>query len=202
MLVYGAKSKKILSETLHEKCPNCGTQNSVQMVILQKYAHLFWIPSFPTGKTATTECKFCKQKFNLKEMPEAFREEYKILKSKTKAPLYTYSGLIIFIVLLGLVFFNSDRNRRKNHELIKSPQKGDIYELRIEGYHYTLQKVNRVSGDTVFVYEHMMETDKISGIAELKSKGDKAYKELELPFTKNKLSKMLEDGDIIDIKRK
>lgn len=202
MIVYGAKSKVILSETLFEKCPNCGTSNSVQMHVIQKYAHVFWIPSFPTGKTCETECSHCKQVLKLKEMPDSFKEEYESLKTRSSTPVYVYSGLIVLVLLITFGVFIGNKNDRKNKLLIQSPQQGDVYEIRTKDNQYTLMKVQRVAGDIVYVFESEFETNKMSGLNDLKNKGDEAYLQIGFAKSKKELSEMLDNGEIMDVERK
>lgn len=71
MIFYGTKSTQIGTESLFDKCSNCGTQNSLEMVVFQKYAHVYWIPFFPLGRTGATQCSNCKQVVqNKKSLPK------------------------------------------------------------------------------------------------------------------------------------
>ena len=50
MIIYGIKATEIASEKINEKCSHCETENSINMVVFQKYLHIFWIPFVPSKK--------------------------------------------------------------------------------------------------------------------------------------------------------
>ena len=69
MIFYGTRAKVLATEIITDKCTNCGTQGSVEMHIVQQYAHVFWIPMFATVKKGVSQCSHCKQVLKYKEMP-------------------------------------------------------------------------------------------------------------------------------------
>lgn len=202
MIVYGSKAKQLAKEIIIEKCPNCGKQNSTELYIFQRYAHVFWIPFFPMGKTAVSQCDHCKQVFKLKEMPSSVKSSYENLKLQTKTPIWTFSGLALVAILISIGVVSAQKNDEKNAKLILSPQSGDVFEVKTEDNQYTLFKVDNVKGDSIFLRVNEYETNKISGLNDLKRKGDKAYSEETFPVLKSELKEMLGKGEIIDIERK
>jgi hypothetical protein len=44
MIIFGSKATQVASETVNEKCASCGTPNSIQMTVFQKYAMFFGYP--------------------------------------------------------------------------------------------------------------------------------------------------------------
>ena len=84
MIIFGSNTKQIAAETSPEQCPNCGASNSVQLYVIQKYAHVFWVPFFPTGKSLVSQCSNCKQALKLKEMPSSMALSSNNLKSQSK----------------------------------------------------------------------------------------------------------------------
>lgn len=202
MLIYGTKLTEIATENLSDKCPHCGTANSLQLSVYQKYAHVFWIPFFPSGKTGATECSHCKQVLQHKEFGSNVAATYETIKSQAKTPLWTFSGLVLLAALIVFGVISSKQNNAKNAELISTPQKGDVYEIKLDYKQYTLYKVDDVVGDSVFLRVHQYETDKRTGIADLKKKGDEAYAEDILPMVKTDLKSMLDKGEIMDVERK
>ena len=44
-----------------------GHSSTVELSVFQKYAHFFWIPSFPLGKAALNQCSHSKQVLKQKE---------------------------------------------------------------------------------------------------------------------------------------
>ena len=201
MVVYGTKAKVLVTETVVEKCASCGKMNSVDVTVLQKYFHIFWIPCFPIGKTGASVCAHCKQTLALKEMPEAMRLAYSNLKAQTKTPIYMFSGLFV-IVVLAILLANSIRNDKKeNTDFLQAPQKGDVYEIYDENGSYTLYKAYEIVGDTVFVLLSNFQANKISGLRKINQQAPDAWSEDPAAITKPQLLEMLEKGEIIDVQR-
>ena len=198
MVVYGTKASQLAKESVTEKCPNCGTQNSIEMYVFQKYAHVFWIPLFPTGKTAVSECSHCKQVLKQKEMPAALKASYDNVKAQAKTPIWTFSGLALLAVLISFGVYTDKQNAALNAKLILEPRAGDIFEIKTVDNNYTLYKVTSVAGDSVLIAANNFETNKISGLRDLKVKG---FSTELFSYHKNELKTMLESGEIMDIER-
>lgn len=202
MVVYGTRTKQIAKEVITDKCPNCGRQNSTELYVFQKYAHVFWIPFFPTGKTAVSQCEHCKKVLKLKEMPDSLKDVYQRVKTQSKPPVWTFAGLALLTVLISIGVVSSQQNDAKNARLILAPQSGDVFEIKTEDNQYSLYKVDAVKDDSVFVLFNQYETNKLSGLSDLKRKGDAAYTDETFYFSKQDLKAMLEKGTILDIERK
>jgi hypothetical protein len=202
MIIYGRKAKVLAAETLTEKCPNCGAVASVQLSVIQKYGHVFWIPFFPMGKTGISQCSKCKQVLKLKDMPQSFKDSYDGLKAQAKTPVYMYSGIALIVIIFAAATYHGQQNAKKNAIWIANPQKGDIFEVKTKESQYTLYKVADVIGDTVVVRTNNYETSEESGLPDLKHRGDTSYAEETMPLLKPELKAMLDKGDIIDIDRK
>ena len=202
MIIYGTKNKKLAKEVVTDKCSNCGTQNSIELYVFQKYAHVFWIPFFPIGKTAVSQCDHCKQVLKLKEMPAALTTVYENAKSQAKTPAWTFSGLALLAVLITVGILNDKKNDEKNAQLILTPKSGDIFEVKTKDNHYTLYKIENIEGDSAFIRINQFETNKMTGLADLKRKGESAYSEDVFSFSKIELKTMLANGEIVDIERR
>jgi hypothetical protein len=202
MIIYGSNTKQLAKEVLTDICPNCGTQNSVELYVFQKYAHVFWIPFLLLGKTAVSQCDHCKQVLKIKEMPSSLKTAYDNLKSQTKTPIWTFSGLALVAVLITVGILNDKKNDEKNAKLVLTPQSGDIFEIKTKDDQYTLYKVENIEGDSAFIRINQFETNKVTGLADLKRKGESAYSEDVFPFSKTELKIMLDKGEILDIERK
>jgi hypothetical protein len=201
MIIYGKKMTALASENMMEKCQNCRTINSITLTLYQKYAHVFWIPFIATGKTAETICSNCKQILERKQFTPVITQYYETLKTKAKTPLWTLSGLCLLILFIIFIVFENKQNKVENTTYIAAPQKGDIYEVKGNG-HYTLYKVDQIVKDSVFVLVNQYETDKLTGLAGLKKKGDEAYTTDALMILKADLKTMLDTGEILDVDRK
>lgn len=199
MVVYGYKAKQLISENLAEKCPHCGSVNSLTVYVLQKYVHIFWIPTFPTRKTGLSSCSHCKQVLELKEMPPSLTAAYESVKAQTSTPVWTFSGLALLAILIALVIYNDKRRDERNARLIAAPQAGDIFEIKMEDKRYTLYKVDQVQNDSVFIQINKYEVNKATGLSKLRDKG---YSDDLYGFSQSELKEMLRKGEIRDIVRK
>ena len=199
MIIYGSKSKELAKETLTDKCQNCGTQNSIDMHVFQKYAYVFWIPFFPMGKTGLSQCNHCKQVLKLKEMPATLTASYDNLKAQTKTPIWMFSGLALVAALITIGVISDNKKGEKNAQLILTPQVGDIFEVKTKDNQYTLYKVDQVQGDSVFIQSSNFEANKVTGLDDLKKKD---YSSDVYGFSKSELKEMLNKGEILDIDRK
>ncbi len=124
------------------------------------------------------------------------------LKTNSKVPIWTFTGLALLSVFIIWGVISSKAKDEKNAKFILTPQKGDIYHIKINHNEYTLYKVDNVADDTVFIKVNQYETNKITGLASLKNKGDEAFIQEPFPLIKTELKSMLEKGEIIDIDRK
>jgi hypothetical protein len=200
MIIYGTKGKLLAKETLFEKCTNCGSQNSVELVVYQRYAHVFWIPFFPTFKKGYSQCGHCKQVLEVKQMPASLQESFDRLKKSTKAPIWTFTGLALFTVLIAMIIISIRNENAENKKLVADPRKGDIYEVKLGSSSYTLYKVDEVVGDTVYVVQNMYETNKSSGLSDLKTK---PFAEDEvIGYSKAEIKTLFDDDKIVDVDRK
>lgn len=200
MVIYGSRSTQIAHKQVISKCNNCDN-NNLELFIFQRYAHVFWIPLFPIGKTAVSECGQCKQVLKQKEMPSSLKPIYSTLKSQSKAPLWTFAGLGLLMVLMVASSVNSDELDKRNAQWISAPQRGDVFEIKTEDNYYTLYKVDSVGGDIVFIRRNEYEYDKISGLNKLKAKGESGFTDELIPYEKKELKEMLEKGEIMNINR-
>jgi hypothetical protein len=198
MIIYGSRSTELVKRNLKEKCANCETPNSIQLQVYQKYAHIFWVPLFPMNKLGISQCTHCRQTLSKEQFPHSLEREYKNVVAETRAPLWTFVGLALIAVFIGMGMVNSQVTDKLNAERIAAPQNGDLYEIKTEGNQYTLYKVEQMDGDSVFVRYNNYETNKRSGLFELDEKG---YSELMYGYSKNELNEMLQKGEILEIKR-
>lgn len=200
MLIYGTRATLLTAESIPDKCESCGKINSIQLSVFQKYAHVFWIPFFPIGKTGISQCAHCQQILQTKQMPPSLKDSFDGLKTQTKAPLWTFVGAALLVGLIATGIYQSKQNDKRNAALVQSPQAGDVFEIKSGPNQYTLYKVDHIAQDSVFVRFHAYETNRLSGLADLKSKKDQFSSET-MVFSKSALKTMLDKGEIIDIDR-
>jgi hypothetical protein len=202
MIIFGMKAHQLAKETLFESCQNCKTQNSIDLFIFQKYAHVFWLPFFPLGKIAVTQCQHCKQSLTQNEMPPSFIISADDLKSKTNVPFWTFTGLAIVALFFLVEIISDNKQDAKNNKLILSPQPGDIFEVKTTDNQYSLFKIQTVTSDSVFIRLNQYQTNMESGLGSLKRKGDSSYSDEIFSIARAQLKIMVDKGEIINIERK
>lgn len=202
MIIYGIKAKLLKNEIASVSCPNCNTANDIQMNVFQRWAHVFWIPFFPIGKTGVSQCLHCKQVLKLKEMPASLKLSYDNLKAQTSTPIWTFSGVAIVILIAIFAYVNGKQTAKRVSQWILNPKQNDVYHIKLKNDHYTLYKVNKVAGDTVYLALNKYESDREDGLDDIAAKGDTAYDIAQQGLPKSILTDMAKEGKILDIDRK
>jgi hypothetical protein len=198
MIIYGRKGKILAKEPVTDKCPNCQTQNSIDMYIVQDYAHVFWIPLIPIGKTGVSQCGQCKGVLKLREMPLYLMKTYETVKVRTKTPIWMFLGLAIIAVFIIINVIDSRKKDQNNTTFITAPKAGDIFEIKTKDNQYTLFKTVWVVGDSVYVNINKYTSDKSSGLAAMKNK---EYSESVYALSKKELKEMFDKGNILGVDR-
>ena len=198
MIIYGTNAKVIKTEAITEACPNCNTTNSIIINIWQKWAHIFWVPVLPMGKTGSSECIHCQQVLSLKKMPLILQISYENIKSQTSVPIWTFSGVGVIMLIGVAVTISNLHTANKVTKMIPTLKAGDILQVKLKENVYTLARVSRVKGDSVFLLPNQFQTDKATGINDLKSKGYETQEEL---LTTADLQEMNKKEQILDIER-
>jgi hypothetical protein len=172
------------------------------MNIYQQYAHVFWIPLFPVGKTARVHCEQCKKVSEKKEFTQSIKMVYDNLKTEVKTPVWTFAGLAVVFLIISYAFYQSAETDKKIAAYTKAPEEGDIWEMKFNNSRYTLYKVVGANKDSVFIQYHQYETNQSSGLDDLRKKGDGAYSNENYLYLLPELEQMTTAGEIIDIERK
>ncbi|MES2265761.1 MAG: hypothetical protein V4520_03305 [Bacteroidota bacterium] len=198
MVIYGTQSKAVKTEYIAEPCPNCNTANSIQMHIFQKWAHIFWIPFFPVGKTGVSECTHCRQVLAFKDMTPSLKLSYGNVKSGASTPIWTFSAIPVIAVLIAFVVIHGNQNAERITKMIPALQKNDVLHMKIAENAYSLSKVTRVHGDSVFFVNNKMQTDAVNGLNDLKRE---AYDTEERFLTVAELKDLNKKDLLLDIDR-
>jgi hypothetical protein len=194
IFIYGRRKAKIKKTSDH--IGSCTTCNSIglEFEIYRDYFHLFWIPLFPIGvKESKVHCTKCGK-------PNDFHPRVKHFESVTRTPVYLYSGMLIFLMLvLSLVFANINTQKEKAL-FIADPKVGDVYRIRKDAndstYYYFL-RVARIQRDTVIVYPNILQY--FGFITKLNDEDH--FVTQEFFYTKKELKELLEKGEINSVER-
>jgi len=201
MIIYGTRATQLAKVTISDSCPQCQSNNTLDLYVFQRYAHIFRIPFFPVGKTGVSQCAHCKQVLRLREMPSPLRSAYTTLADKKKMPPWTFAGLALIGVLILGSLVQSRRHDARTSERVKAPQAGDILEVRKSMSLYTLYKIAEVRPDSVAVLPLLYSVDNPSGLSKLES-GSYGYADEPKMYSRENLSVLLHAGEILDVIRK
>lgn len=201
MIFYGTKGshlKTIRSKAI--KCDNCNEIAPHNVSIFGKYGYLYWIPVFPMGKKAFSECNNCKVTSDFKGMNEQLRHASADVKRDTKTPIWYWSGLGVIAILIAVLYYFSLQHDEDVQTYLIEPAVGDIIEFKnTDTNYYSTLKITSITKDSIFVIQNNYETDKMSGV----SKIDKASNYTTAPFGigREDYPKMFEEGILYDINR-
>jgi hypothetical protein len=198
IVFFGTAHKKLATFPLAVPCTHCNTMDSLTMDIYQKYGHVFWIPFVPSGHTAITRCSNCGMEEFEKYFPADYTSAFFRLKSTLRKPWWTYSGLGLLILSIVITIIVSEQDKAYDAQIILTPKKGDVYEVKLNDSEYTLYKVDRVHGGVVFIFENEYTVDQSTGLYKLE---DKPYSKESTPVSLTSLKHMLEVGEIINVER-
>jgi len=200
MIVYGTRATLLKTEPAAERCLSCNS-HTLYFSVFSRYAHVFWIPFFPIGKTAVSVCSNCKQTLKLKDMPQSYKLEYDNIKGRFRIPVWQFAGLALLIIGIAFGVYTDRKTTERINKYVASPQVNDVVELRLKAEEFTTIKIRKVAGDTLIVVFNKYQTNQSSGLGDLKKKGDDDYDTELSAIPKSKLQKMNADGDVIGIDR-
>ncbi|MET4108230.1 hypothetical protein [Hymenobacter sp. UYP22] len=199
MIIYGYRSSHLLTEPVAGECSACSAPNALRMSVFGRYAHLYWIPLLAIGKVGASECGHCRQVLQPKEMSASLRQVFQQLKARAQAPLWHFAGLGALVVLAGWLLVHNSNNQRDNQAFVSTPHRGDLYHVRTNNGHYSLWKVQDVTGNAVRLLANNYEIDNETKVQELNRPENFAADPLEL--TRYDLKIMLEKQEIVDVER-
>lgn len=124
MIIFGTKASNIGSfDVPKSKCEYCELESTQRISVFGKYAHIFWIPIFPTSKKAIAECTHCKRTIEQKDFSDKLIQLYQENKSKAKRPFWHWLGLgiigslIALITIIGITAEEDPRSMMLNNDL-------------------------------------------------------------------------------------
>ena len=170
------------------------------MHVLQKYAHAIFIPAFPIGKKAISVCGHCKQVLEGKELSPSAQMVYQSARSQFKPPVWMWSGLIVFALLIPWAIWQSDRHNKEVLARLNDPKVGDLYEIKLGNRSYSLYQVEEISGDSVYVSLFNYETNKTRGLSELLDKADGEFGPELIGYSRADVLAMRADGMIVGLR--
>jgi hypothetical protein len=164
-MVYVIREVVAARETYPELlCPHCQTNGKIEISLIRTDVRVGLIPMFSGRKRGEAVCQNCGLSVKLTQAGDAFKRAYLALKTKTRTPLYLWSGMILCcLVLLGglahMVYeeHNNPWTQKIDPAILSAPRVGDVLEVSVDRtgdmnagtIGYTLARVERVEGDLV-----------------------------------------------------
>jgi len=143
------------------RCSCCGSQqHSVNSVITYSYYFIEYLPIFPIKRDTQVQCVQCQNLADVANNPSnnklIFSNFALALFSKLRL-LSTFTGSIIFILLLSWYFSEEQEKHRQSQQYINAPKVNDFYYLdyrysagdRRPNHKYRVAKIVDITGDTV-----------------------------------------------------
>ena len=199
MIITGIRKAKLLTHSSDHPCPYCNKTGTVQLKVLSRHFHFFWIPCFPIGKTGEAVCSHCKFLMAVKEFPMHIRREYDEKKSRVSPKIWQFSGIILLLILIPTAVYFGKLDNQRELEYIANPVAGDVYRYETVAGDYSTMKVTSVDADSVYVIENDYETNKMSKVYKI----DKPENYSSAPFgiSREELKQRYDDREIYDVQR-
>lgn len=199
-ILFGTRSAYVKKIEINEPCKHCGNK-SFELVIDQRFAHIFWIPMFPIRKQYSAQCYHCKTSMTESEIKSFHPGTYSEAVKKTGTPFWSYSGsAFIFFCILLIVALGYIRSM-KHQYMIQMPERGDLYKYRSASGAYSLLKVSDVRHDTVLVLPNKYAVEGVISMRKLIEESEFDFETEPIPVLRSDLIQMFETGDIINIVR-
>ena len=195
LFLKGIRKARIKTYQHHDRqCENC-RDFDLTIRVYKKYFHVFFIPIAATGaKTSNIYCNGC----GILIRSDSLSKEY---ESKTKAPFYLYSGLILAGLFVMSMFVVSMWGQHERSMYISNPKVGDIYFIKNEGAGingYNFVRLKRINGDSVIACDnHLLYLDFTSSF----SPEDYFDSDQEVHYTKSEIKQLFEKGTIENVYR-
>ena len=200
MIFYGTGGKHFVTCTLpHAACPACHVPDRLQVGLVSRYAHVYWVPLFPYQKIAVLQCTSCGSSWEAPG-PPALAPALRDTKRQHAHPVWTWSGLVLLALLgLGSYLFGL-RDHRNDEALLANPRPGDIYTVHSDSAQaYSLLKVLRVGGNGVELVANEYQTTDSDPIESLNE--PRRYSQEPFVVTRLDLQIMRRKGELTDVDR-
>ena len=111
MIIFGS-GRKVISGSMRavpQPCPSCG-QMAMGQTVIQRYFHLFFIPTLPMGKDCVAHCGHCGRSMAMPVPPTA------------STPIWSFAGAGILAVIFGISIVSSAMQKASTRTADAAPQ--------------------------------------------------------------------------------
>lgn len=213
MIFFGTRGRTVNGHLVKGvQCPECGKDEHVTFGVM-RYFHVYWIPMFPTQKSAGIQCVNCKATYMDKELSKELGHEIKntLFTKKRVAPMF--AGLMILALLFVFGYVAAINDNKQEIACIQQPQVNDYYLVNFtkifdeaDGtFKYGLMRVKSVAGEEIELMVGTMGYNKTSGprqdIKSLKVNEKDYYLDETFLTDVEALKQMKEEGAIYSVER-
>lgn len=161
MIFYGTKGANLKNERVGGvTCNHCNEQQTHTVSVYGKYFYVYWIPFFPIGKKAISECNHCKASYEYKDMSTPLQRVVDNVKKETKTPFTHFIGLIIVALFIVFIGYSSGQHKEDMVSFIENPMVNDIIDYKSSEDAYSTLKITKVTADSISVVANFMEIKK------------------------------------------
>lgn len=213
MIFFGTRARTAAGQQLTgPQCPNC-QNNTFTSFGVQRYFHIYWIPTFPTKKHVGIECSNCKHAMLDDDIPPHMIGDIRESVFSTGRTLPLYTGAMIIAALIGFGMYSAEQDRVQEIAYIVQPAVNDFYivdytkmfEDADPEHSYGVMRITAVEGDEIAFqlsnYSYNIPSGVREDIREGEARQDEYYGEEEFWFYKASLGDMQDDGTIYSIER-
>jgi len=201
-MIIGMRSKVLAKVPLNNNtCNRCEKRFVLELVVLQDYAHFFFIPFIPAGKSGAIRCTNCGLEISNHDLSPADELTYKELKKETTTPIWTFSFVCVLLCLLViplLLVKNKPYVESKLEGMIRRPKVGDVYQVKWEEQYYSWFKIDSLSQDSVWLLTNSTSTPIKAGLSAIR---EEPYDSLPMILNRNDLKLLYVEHQVIDISR-
>lgn len=206
MIFFGRKEKQIKHGRIKNViCPECKENATFDYWIFTKYFHVYWIPFFPYKKVTLVDCEECGSAIEPKQfsvnIKQKLQREHEL--NPARNPIWTYSGIIVLLILIPWVFYQSSNAQDNYLNYRQNPKIGDVYYLNYKPEnqtYYTTMKVASIENDSIHFMANDTMVTKFKKVFTINN--DRYYSSKIKTYTKAQINDLFLKDSIYRIERK
>lgn len=199
MVLIGVRDSNVKNgKILNSKCPKCESTDSLNFSIYKRYTHITLIPLFAVGKFVNIQCSSCNDFFDYEEMSET--GQIQLRNEKLKKSIWMFTGTILLTISLLYCLGSYISQKEESKILIKTPAKGDVYNLKFSNGFYSNMKIEKITEDSIYTIHNDFNAYMFYEVDDLDKPEN--YSERKVNYSKKDILALFEEGEIIKITRK
>jgi hypothetical protein len=151
-MIFRIKEIEVKTGSINNvKCKLCNESTTIYYTTIIKYVSLYFIPTFPYKKITEFICDNCDSYIKYDDLSIEIQNKWQRINENepAKRPLWTFSGLFLFVFILIWAIFQSIRAENNYQMYFNKPLVGDIYFTNFNTSEYSTMKIINVSKDKI-----------------------------------------------------